>query len=847
MAATSDQEKIGGQMLDRARLDGLFIPNVYDLDKEVRDGFQEKWPVQGGKGAAASSTIQAGSAYSAASRLTANLVYQDYEVTPRRYMDQVRIRTDIASGVFAKMLAETDGIVDRRVMAYFLGLGLNDALDRENDDNKGMTVLALLCKNANVSAATVRLALAFLQPKPDLNVTSEKSEYFTPLGLAIISAVRMQETDTKTQSFGDNAVEKVRVLLEHGASLCQVSEEGRDPIRMEGFLDMLEAGHARIEALDLVALGQLRNVLSAHNLAEKNKVEIAEESNPVLVAFDKYVAAGQLEGFLQDLKNNQHWDAYVDRIEHEYHLPLLWSLIKRYYSYAESEGNQILSAEFKQKAKFITPLFDMLMHWYLDRKKGSTAFKFDSLACIFWFCVGAWRRFGASLYDANLASSRNPFPLLTPEDEEGDVAYMTETDEGQVRTVRSMGTFFVDKSLLSRDKTWSAIVDELRKVPQALDEDFKAGVMRAYNLAQQIRPASGTKLGQFYPDKAQTAWNIPEGKTYYPTERAFAGYLAKTLTGTPPAGTPYHALFMIVTKTVLQDTRHVYKLFDALMKWDKLAKKMTDGSAALVYKSTFFTQRGTGPDDKVFAEEKTTGTNPVETLFLINKQLGTYQASANLTLLQYPVLLRLLHVCHEKIVKTVSDLSAAALIAHSAASDTHKERGLKKMYADAEELTKVVRMATIVSGAMALTLGMDSDQTKLYFGDGPARASKEYAIMNQTAVYTAVSAIAAALEERGIETKSLEGLRDAAAVGPATGLIGATFDNVIFGMPISLQKVAPVVEIEHFAQLFPAIGTYSTAFELHETDIFAKPETYSVRVDTSDKNRIWPQIPGALL
>ena len=823
MAATLEQEKIGGEMLDRARMDGLFVPSVADLDDRVLEGFKNEWPEDTGQTGNAGSGSSQGSEGGAQTYDAGGWSYPvlpSDKVQPGNYQEQIRNRAEVANEQFRDMLISTDGVVGRRALAYFLGLGLNDAMN-DDEDNESITVLGLLCKNSNVSASSVRLALAFLDDLY-LDAASKDSEHFTPLGLAIISAVRLQESDAKTQTFGDNAVEKVRVLLEHGASMCQIGDDGRDPVHMGAFLDMLEAGRARVEAVDLVALDQLRRIFSAHEAAKKAGVG-SVTANPVLAAFNRSVVERNPAALLKMLEDNRSWDMFADDVDDEHHLPVLWVILKDLYEQAVKRKGAVMGQDTtaRQAAAHFTTAYDLVLHWYLKHKSASQAFKLDSIACIFWFCVGAWRRLGAQHYDRWIEDAKRPFPLLE-ELLEIDFA-ADDPDVATAREPRSMGAFFAPETAPAQnpeDARWETVAARLLSIPGRFTPLFRKNLNTAGQYINNVEP------GTFQaPTRVINLGNMspPNGSA---TEHAASllEHLVKELQFTRPAGMNPLLALSHISRIAMESYENMYKLTAAAAGWDRLNVEWTGNLPWLEY----------GRKDGYVIKSS-------------NAKLGHYAASASLTFLQYPALNRIAKIGHAKVVELVNHLTRGAY-ASRVIMPNKRNAALKQMKDWALQLSSTLRLMRVVAGAMALSLGTTNNESRLVAGRAPKETGQQYALMNFALAKLVLGDIANATDTYGYADGTSEAQTATAAIVSNWGsLIAADFSHVVFSMPYSLRQAAPPVDVEHHAQLFAAIATFSETYKTHSDAIFADPSAYSKRIDTRGESDVWPRIPGALV
>lgn len=904
MSSTTD-------LLDRVQFDGAFVPRTSEVDADLVAEFRrEAAGADLGQGGAASSSSGGGDG-GGGGRGGDNGDKQDFDenyddlvdstqVDAGNYWGQVKSRRQTARFQFRDMLVRTGGVITRRSLAYFLGLGLNDVMVDDNPVAEP-TVLAMLCKNPDVSAASVRLAASFLEDV-DFDSASEATDNLTPLGLAIVGAVRAQETDAKVQTFGDNAVEKVRVLLEHDAWVCRLPEEnarGGD-IEMVEFLERLESGRENVESLDLVAIDKLKTIAAVQkkkrdafikamggasasgfdNIATTNQAPDVKirtggiETNPVFDSFSSAVGQGQLEGFFELLKTKREWDVYVDNTENEYRLPLVWFILKRITNMAMDQAQDMKSVPLGEdrSVRLACPAFDMLLHWYLNRKVASNAFKFDSIACVFWYCVGAWRLLGANNYDIDL-DDKSPFPLMDlvapsrkdvvddPSEFASDFFY---TQDGTQSAQKYLGANSV---VIAERKAREKLSVDLRKITDLLNtkhfirflensvtklNDLEVpSYLRKVNLGNSTL-GSAAQQGGLDVNSVRRIRPLPENISivYFGAFREELGRLLNI-----PSDTTNSKFFFDLSRHALSGnsdvvTQKLSLLHDALLKLKEFHQQISKDDATI----------------SVLAVEERVPIDSNASVHILLVQPGgiTYHYSAVLTILQYGLLEQLARFSHHKAIRYVAEVMKGMGVINTAQT-TEIPAHLETIRNVLNNMAKEFTFYRIVSGALALSLGVSEQNGKsqLSWGKTIGHMTKTLALADTQIVKPAIQAFDDAVsaysdnfsdqmrnELLGLLTSIKETyIKITDAPDPENALIGASIamTSVVFKMPFSSDDVAPSYPIRYKAELFKVIASLSTVLKTHQEHVFANSVDFSTRLDTRDPGDIWPRIPGALM
>lgn len=927
MAAELEEEQhVGAEMLDRSQFDGIFIPRTFIVDEDVVAAFRRDM----NESTTEDIVKKASDIVAAATKWTDNTKaffqgafknavktveeseegYQKLvgprEVKPENYKEQVDTRRAIARDEFRDMIVRTSGMVTRRTLAYFLGLGLSDVMVDDNPVPEP-TVLAMLCKNPDVSSSSVRLAASMLDDV-DFDAACEATNYLTPLGLAIVAAVRAQETDAKMSTFGDNAVEKVRVLIEHDSWVCQIPKENSrgGNIEIPEFIERLSSGKGNVESLDLVAIDKLRTIAEVQkkkrdaviksrgggsstqfgniqftNQAQNDPIKThAIEVNPVYDAFVNAINQGQIEEFFELLKTKQNWDVYVDSVDNSFRLPLIWRILKQLTLFAKDQMQTIKFVLGENLAlRPFCPAFDLLLHWYLSTKQASNAFKFDSLACVFWYCVGSWRLFGADDYDIDL-NETYPFPMMNlsapakisvADDTNmfrGNFFYSS--DENVVKDLNTrMG---LSPAQVAETNTKNTLISNLQLVIKTLyNRNFvpilEESITKIDNLTipddiarlsfGQTTFAAASQQSGFDMASVRLIRKIP-GTNFYEGHASLMEYLSNSLRLPAQAKMTRSDFFsdlslMMVSGTKETVAANTKSLHDALIAWDGFYNPQPANEAILLVVM----------DDKT-PFQKNTSVNTQEVV--LNRDVTTYAASAIFTVFQYGVLERLARFSHQNIIRFIADVRTVVGTITSAPIDmtmSHLQTMFKLLINFADEFT----FYRIVTGSIALTLGvMEKDNNKsLAWGKEIGRISKILGASGKSMVGRILERFLRALttfRDSGVisqtNIESLNRMRTTVEdriskilehQNTTQSLVGnsVTMASVSLKMPFSADDVAPSYQIQYTAEIFKLLASFPTAFKTHVEHIFANPTDFSNRLDMRNTGDIWPQIPGALM
>ena len=923
MAATSDSEqRIGAEMLDRAQFDGVLIPRTAQVDTDLVTEFRREvrensniTPVAEVEAddtgpAAASSSTSGGGRGGDSSSISFEDGYDDLvaprDVTAVNYAGQIASRRASAREKFRDMLVRTGGVVTRRSLAYFLGLGLNDVMV-DNNPVSEPTVLAMLCQNANVSAASVRLAASMLDDV-DFDAASEATGNLTPLGLAIMSAVRAQESDSKMQTFGDNAVEKVRVLLEHEAWVCQMPEENSrsGEIAMPEFLERLESGRGTVEILDLVAKDKLKTIADVQKakrdmfMKEQGGLGSAQfekssdarqgqaaiirthniEQNPVFIAFSNAVSGGHLASFFNLLNTKREWDVHVDSVDNQYRLPVIWLILKHLTYLASLQSIMIndVPTGVDREYTLICPAFDMLLSWYLARKSASNAFKFDSLACVFWYCVGAWRRLGANDYDTDIDES-SPFPLMDlpapgmrtmiddPYNFTGDFFYNAD----DVRTMsKALG---LPETEIAAREARVTLSSDLQGITNLLETpnfikflENSVTKLNNLNIPQGIATLrmNNATIGEvarqsgLNMDSIRRIRKIPGNPTFLQNSAVFrfAQYLQNALNLPAVNDNTVHDFFSDLSLQAMSKSN--------VAGFDKIR---TLHDAIVDYRSFDFNWPGDDPPLVMLTMDDAVPFNTNGAVALLSTKIpnaGAYILAIVMTFFQYGVLEQLARLSHQNLSRAIYTVKNGIATIHTAPHDKILDH-LKTMKDVLIRMAKEFMFYRIVTGAIALFLGVDSrgGKIELRWGSEIGQLSKKMANADKLVVKPALVVFDTALNNLSAtlnrsQRTSIQKLRDevqtayhliADSPNPATAWIGVsvTMSSVTFKLPFSADDFAPNYPTRYKAEIFKLLTSLPKTLKMHQDHIFADPSDFSSRLDARPPGDVWPLIPGEVM